>query len=379
MPINKVFEKKIGLVLPGGGARGAYQVGVLKAINEIKPDSNPFSIISGTSAGAINASFLASRSESFKEAVELLSGVWSNFRTNKVYRTDTATMLKSSLQWLLTISSGGILVKNPKSLLDNSPLRHLLEEAINIQDIQNNIDKGNLDAFAITAAGYSSKKSVTFFQSERDDIDWERFLRVGVKTDIAIDHLMASIALPLIFPAVKINNEYFGDGAMRQATPLSPAIRLGAEKLLIITTDLKSHKNHLTDNQIYPSIGEVGGYMLDALFTGGLLSDLERLDRINQIIENSGNNSVQTSTKKMKHLEYCVISPSKDINKIAREHYNDVPYSIKLLMKGLGLKNKSESEFLSFLLFESSFASSLIDLGFEDGMKKQSEIKAILA
>ena len=190
---------------------------------------------------------------------------------------------------------------------------------------------------------------------------------------------MASIALPLIFPAVKINNEYFGDGAMRQATPLSPAIRLGAEKLLIITTDLKSHKNHLTDNQIYPSIGEVGGYMLDALFTGGLLSDLERLDRINQIIENSGNNSVQTSTKKMKHLEYCVISPSKDINKIAREHYNDVPYSIKLLMKGLGLKKKSESELLSFLLFESSFASSLIDLGFEDGMKKQSEIKAILA
>ena len=335
MPINKVFEKKIGLVLPGGGARGAYQVGVLKAINEIKPDSNPFSIISGTSAGAINASLLASRSESFKEAVELLSGVWSNFRTNKVYRTDTATMLKSSLQWLLTISSGGILVKNPKSLLDNSPLRHLLEEAINIQDIQNNIDKANLDAFAITAAGYSSKKSVTFFQSERDDIDWERFLRVGVKTDIAIDHLMASIALPLIFPAVKINNEYFGDGAMRQATPLSPAIRLGAEKLLIITTDLKSHKNHLTDNQIYPSIGEVGGYMLDALFTGGLLSDLERLDRINQIIENSGNNSVQTSTKKMKDVESCGISPSKDINKIAREHYNDVPYSIKLLMLSL--------------------------------------------
>ena len=131
--MTKVFEKKIGLVLPGGGARGAYQVGVLKAINEIKPDNNPFSIISGTSAGAINASLLASRSESFKEAVELLSGVWSNFRTNKVYRTDTATMLKSSLQWLLTISSGGILVKNPKSLLDNSPLRHLLEEAINIQ------------------------------------------------------------------------------------------------------------------------------------------------------------------------------------------------------------------------------------------------------
>jgi len=377
--MTKVFEKKIGLVLPGGGARAAYQVGVLKAISELIPDSNPFSIISGTSAGAINASLLASRSQSLKEAVEVLSGVWCNFKTNKVYRTETTVMLKSIFQWLLTVSSGGVLVKNPKSLLDNSPLRQLLEDTINLEGIKNNIDKGNLDAFAITAASYSSKKSVTFFQSEEDDIDWERFLRVGVKTDILIDHLMASIALPLIFPAVKINNEYFGDGAMRQATPLSPAIRLGAEKLLIINTDSKSPNNQLTDNQIYPSIGEVGGYMLDALFTGGLLSDLERLDRINQIIENSGNNSVQTSNKKMKHLDYCVISPSKDIKKIAKEHYKDVPYSVKLLMKGLGLKNREESELLSFLLFESSFTSSLIQLGFEDGMTKQSEIKAILA
>ena len=377
--MTKVFEKKIGLVLPGGGARAAYQVGVLKAISELIPDSNPFSIISGTSAGAINASLLASRSQSLKEAVEVLSGVWCNFKTNKVYRTETTVMLKSIFQWLLTVSSGGVLAKNPKSLLDNLPLRQLLEDTINLEGIKNNIDKGNLDAFAITAASYSSKKSVTFFQSEEDDIDWERFLRVGVKTDILIDHLMASIALPLIFPAVKINNEYFGDGAMRQATPLSPAIRLGAEKLLIINTDSKSPNNQLTDNQIYPSIGEVGGYMLDALFTGGLLSDLERLDRINQIIENSGNNSVQTSNKKMKHLDYCVISPSKDIKKIAKEHYKDVPYSVKLLMKGLGLKNREESELLSFLLFESSFTSSLIQLGFEDGMTNQSEIKAIVA
>ena len=377
--MTKVFEKKIGLVLPGGGARAAYQVGVLKAISELITDNNPFSIISGTSAGAINASLLASRSQSLKEAVEVLSGVWCNFKTNEVYRTETTVMLKSIFQWLLTVSSGGVLVKNPKSLLDNSPLRQLLEDTINLEGIKNNINKGNLDAFAITAASYSSKKSVTFFQSDEDDIDWERFLRVGVKTDILIDHLMASIALPLIFPAVKINNEYFGDGAMRQATPLSPAIRLGAEKLLIINTDSKSPNNQLTDNQIYPSIGEVGGYMLDALFTGGLLSDLERLDRINQIIENSGNNSVQTSNKKMKHLDYCVISPSKDIKKIAKEHYKDVPYSVKLLMKGLGLKNREESELLSFLLFESSFTSSLIQLGFEDGMTNQSEIKAIVA
>ena len=377
--MTKVFEKKIGLVLPGGGARAAYQVGVLKAISELMPDSNPFSIISGTSAGAINASLLASRSESLKKAVEVLSDVWGKFETKKVYRTDTTIMLKTTLQWLLTVISGGLLVKNPKSILDNSPLRDLLKDNIDLESIQDNINKSNLDAFAITSASYSSKKSVTFFQSDQDDLNWERFLRVGIKTDIGIDHLMASIALPLIFPAVKINNEYFGDGAMRQATPLSPAIRLGAEKLLIITTDLKStNDNQLTDDQIYPSLGEVGGYMLDALFTGGLLSDLERLDRINQIIENSGSSPVQTSNKKMKHIEYCVISPSKDIKKIAKKHYKDAPNSIKLLMKGLGLKNRNESELLSFLLFESSFTSSLIELGYEDGMKRQSEIEKII-
>ena len=376
--MNRVFEKKIGLVLPGGGARGAYQVGVLKAIHQIAPGNNPFKIISGTSAGAINASVLASRAQSFDQALDTLIRVWSGFTTNTIYRTDTSAMFKSSLQWLLTMVTGGVFVKNPKSLLDNSPLRELLSATINIKGIAENINNGSLDAFAITAAGYSSKKSVTFFQSNEEGINWEKFLRVGIKTNINIDHLMASVALPLIFPAVKIHNEYYGDGAMRQATPLSPAIRLGAEKLLIITTDLKHQSNETISNQIYPSIGEVGGYMLNALFTGGLLSDVERLDRVNQIIEHSKNKDIRTSTKKMKRIDYCIISPSKDINKLANDHYKDTPYTIKLLMKGLGLKNKSESELLSFLLFESSFTTALIQLGFEDGMNNQSEIRKIL-
>tara|TARA_B100000586_G_scaffold228401_1_gene176586 strand:- start:379 stop:1506 length:1128 start_codon:yes stop_codon:yes gene_type:complete len=373
-----MFENKVGLVLPGGGARGAYQIGVLKGINEILPDKvkNPFSVISGTSVGAINASVIASKADSFIDAVDLLNHIWGNFNTNQVYKTDTLTMFKSSLHWLLTIVSGGTLVKNPKSLLNNAPLRNLLSDNINLDNIRSNIDEDNLEAFAITAAGYSSRKSITFFQSNKKNINWEKFRRQGVESKIGTDHLMASVALPLIFPAVKIDNEFFGDGAMRHATPLSPAIRLGAEKLLIITTD-NNKKNPDTDDRDHPSIGEIGGYMLDALFSSGLLSDLERLDRINQIIKHSSNGLISTESKQMKHLDYCIISPSKDINLIAEEHFNEIPYSIKLLLRGLGLRNQSRSELLSFLLFESSFTQELIKLGFQDAIEHKQHIKNI--
>jgi len=372
------FENKVGLVLPGGGARGAYQIGVLKGITEILADRaiNPFSVISGTSVGAINASVIASKADSFVDAVDLLNDIWGTFQTNRVYKTDNLTMFKSSLHWLVTLVSGGALVKNPKSLLNNSPLRTLLMESINLDHIRSNIDEGNLEAFAITAAGYSSRKSITFFQSNKKNINWEKFRRQGVESKIGTDHLMASVALPLIFPAVKIDNEFFGDGAMRHATPLSPAIRLGAEKLLIITTD-NNKKNPDTDDRDHPSIGEIGGYMLDALFSSGLLSDLERLDRINQIIKHSSNGLISTASKQMKHLDYCIISPSKDINLIAEEHFNEIPYSIKLLLRGLGLRHQSRSELLSFLLFESSFTQELIKLGFQDAIEHKQHIKNI--
>ena len=372
------FENKVGLVLPGGGARGAYQIGVLKGITEILADRtiNPFSVISGTSVGAINASVIASKADSFVDAVDLLNHIWGTFQTNRVYKTDNLTMFKSSLHWLVTLVSGGTLVKNPKSLLNNSPLRTLLMESINLDHIRSNIDEGHLEAFAITAAGYSSRKSITFFQSNKKNINWEKFRRQGVESKIGTDHLMASVALPLIFPAVKIDNEFFGDGAMRHATPLSPAIRLGAEKLLIITTD-NNKKDPDTNERDDPSIGEIGGYMLDALFSSGLLSDLERLDRINQIIKHSSNGPINTASKQMKHLDYCIISPSKDINLIAEEHFNEIPYSIKLLLRGLGLRNQSRSELLSFLLFESSFTQELIKLGFQDAIEHKQHIKNI--
>ena len=351
-------KKKVGLVLPGGGARGAYQVGVLKAFLEISKtkskSKSPFDIFSGTSAGAINGAFLASEAHIFDHSIVSLIDVWSNFTSNKVYKTDPITMIKTSLHWFLTIISGGVLVPNPTSLLDNQPLRNLLRETIKFSDIQKNIESSSIESLAVTSASYRSRKSCTFFQENSHANNWQKTHREGKKTLINLDHLMASVALPLIFPAVRIKDEYFGDGAMRQATPLSPAIRLGAEKLMIISakeTDDRFQFNN--PGEQYPSFAKIAGYMLEALFLDGLYSDIERLNRINQIIKNSGDREIKTNNKTMKYIDYLVISPSEDLNEIAQKHYHNVPLSIRLLLQGLGLLRDSKSELLSFLLFES--------------------------
>ena len=218
-------HKKTALVLPGGGARGAFQVGVLKAVAELVPKGtvNPFGIISGTSAGAINCAVLAAKSRRFRVAVAELERVWGHFRCHHVYRTGNLSMLKSSLQWLGAMVTGGTLVRMPKSLLDNAPLRALLSRNVRFPRIEHGIEHGWLEAVSVTAAGYSSARSTSFFQAGEKHLEWSRTRRIGVRSNLHLDHLMASIAVPMIFPPVRIGNEYFGDGAMRQATPLSPA------------------------------------------------------------------------------------------------------------------------------------------------------------
>jgi NTE family protein len=371
-------KQRVALVLPGGGARGAFQVGVLKALAELMPKGarNPFAVLSGTSAGAINVVVLASKAQRFRHAVAELEQVWGNFRCHHVYRTDHATMLKSSLHWMASIVLGGFLVGAPRSLLDNSPLRALLSRNVRFPRIQDAIDRGYLEAVSVTAAGYATARSASFFQAADSHQGWARTRRVGVRADLHLDHLMASIAVPMIFPPVLIDGEYFGDGAMRQATPLSPAIHLGADRILVVgirdeTADKPPPRNV---PQVSPSFAQIAGYMLDTLFMDGLYSDIERMARINQLIDSVRLEHRGGSFANMHAIDTMLVVPSQDLRVIAARHRRELPFALRALLRGVSGRKPSENRLLSFLLFEEAYTRELIDLGYQDAMKVKDQL-----
>jgi NTE family protein len=374
---------KAALVLPGGGARGAFQVGVLKAIAELVPrgSPNPFPVISGTSAGAINSVVLAAKARRFRVAVAELERVWGHFRCHQVYRTDHWTMLKSSLRWLAAVVLGGLVVGTPSSLLDNSPLRALLSRNVRFPRIEKAIDDGWLDAIAVTAASYGSARSTSFFQATADRQGWSRTRRVGIREDLHLDHLMASIAVPMVFPPVLLRGEYFGDGAMRQATPLSPAIHLGADRILVVgvrdeTADTGSQTGPPPK---MPSLAQIAGYMLDTLFMDGLYSDLERMTRINQMIDAVAPEHRKGSVADMRAIDMMLIVPSQDLRVIAAQYRSELPFAIRALLHGAGGRRPDENRLLSFLLFEKEYTRELIRLGYRDAMQVENQLRDFIS
>lgn len=364
---------RTGLVLPGGGARGAFQAGVLQALGDLLPHgtSNPFAIMSGTSAGAINCVVLASRARRFRVGVAELDRVWGHFHSNQVFRADSWSMFKSSAHWLAALVTGGYLVRTPQSLLDNTPLRTLLSRNIRFPRIQDAIDKGYLDAIAVTAAGYTRARSTSFFQATPETKEWTRTRRIGLNRSLNLDHLMASIAVPMIFPPVLIDGEYFGDGAMRQATPLSSAIHLGADRILVIgvRNEVADPLPASTTPIPYPSFGHIAGYMLDTLFMDGLYSDLERMTRINQLIDSVPVAARTGAMRRMRPIDTMIVVPSKDLRELALEYRHEMPRPVRALLRGVGgSKSSSAGRLLSFLLFEQGYTKALIKLGYKDAM-----------
>lgn len=364
---------KTALVLPGGGARAAYQIGVLKALADLMPARarNPFPIVVGTSAGAINATELAIHAHRFRVAVSNLERVWRNFEVPHVFDTDAVTMLRGGLHWAMAMLSGGWLLPPPRSLFDNSPLRELLRVNFDFSRIEQSIGDGHLEALAISAAAYSSSRSVFFFQAGADAQPWTRMRHAGEPAEITIDHLMASVAVPFLFPAVSMGNEFYGDGSMRQSSPFSPAIHLGADRVMVIATRTGDRQRAYVPVR-GPSFGQIFGYMLDALFSDGLYADFERISQINRIVKQVG--PITVNGTPVRAIDMLVIMPSRDISEIARQHVQCLPRSLRVLLRTMGALNSSGSELMSYIMFQSNFTRELIELGYQDAMAQSNKL-----
>jgi len=324
---------------------------------------------------------LAAKARRFRVAVAELERVWAHFRCHHVYRTDNLAMLKSSMHWLGALVTGGTLVRMPKSLLDNSPLRALLHRNVRFPRIEHGIEQGWLDAVSVTAAGYGSAKSTSFFDASDSHSEWSRTRRCGVRSHLNLDHLMASIAVPMIFPPVRIGNEYFGDGAMRQATPLSPAVRLGADRILVVGV-----RNEIADVSAdpatpvaYPSFAEIAGYTLDTLFMDGMYSDLERLSRINQLIDSVPAEHRGPKLSRMRPIDTMVIVPSEDLRELAHRHRESLPAALRTLLWGISGRGRGEGRLLSYLMFEQAYTRELIELGYRDAMRVRDQLQDFVA
>ena len=372
--------EKLGLILTGGGARVAYQVGVLKAIAEFLPRHahNPFPIICGTSSGSLNAVTLAVNARSFRKGVQYLLNIWKNSQIDHVYRTDPVSVLKNSSRWFagLILSSMGINKLNQVSLLDNAPMVAMLEATLPYEKIQENIDAGHLYALSITASGYGSGCSVTFYQGVEEIPPWKRAHRLGIPTKIEPKHLLASSAIPFIFPAVLVNREYFGDGSMRQIAPISSALHLGATRVLIIGLGHSEEEQNRSNICDYPSLAQIAGHVMDSIFLDSLEVDVERVQRINHSIGMLTADAQQQIN--WRHVDVLVIEPSQAIEKIAQRYAMHLPWTIRFLLRGIGAMRRSGANLVSYLLFEKNFCRAMIELGYQDALKQKQEILAFI-
>ena len=379
------MDNALGLVMTGGGARGAYQAGVLKRIGEIKSVheyGNPFPIIGGSSAGAVNGCGLAVGCDEFSLVTRVLARLWAELRPSDIFRCDAFSQARNSITWILDLSFGAVVGGgNARSLLDATPLRHFLSAHLDCDRIQQNIKRGHLYALAISATNYNSGKSYLFIQGVKGHPMWNRSRRVTLSTKITTDHVCASAAIPLVFQPVRLKTArgtaFFGDGCLRLQQPLSPVIRLGAERVFGIGARGQSleHQEETTSDT-EPSLAQVMGVIFNVMFLDHLATDIEHLDRLNKLLrEGQISQAGIEGCEKMRPLATFLITPSVDLSELAKQHQKDMPYLIQYFVNGLGRDAASCSDLMSYLLFTPKYTRALIDIGYNDADRRIDEIE----
>jgi NTE family protein len=374
-------NSNIGLVLSGGGARAAYQAGVLLAISRMLPDPqrNPFPIICGTSAGAINAVAIASGASNYRQSVHYLAQMWKQLHIHDVYDASLAYFIKTFFHFGISIATGGHGWRNPKSFLDNAPLRAFLGQAMPFDGIRHSLAQGSLQALALTASCFSTGMSVTFFESQPHLDEWSRHQRMGVRERIGLDHLMATSAIPLIFPSTQIGNLHYCDGAIRQMTPLSPALHLGADKLFIV--GLTSQRPAVLERRavsVVPTPAQVFGHLLNSVFVDSMSMDMERLLRVNHTVSLLQGHQELCAQTSLKQVDIFMLSPSQSLESIAYQYAHEFPPVLRFLMKGAGGTKKRGMTLATYLLFEPGYCRALITLGYKDALAQKDAIRQFL-
>lgn len=366
-----------GLVLSGGGARGAYQVGVIKALSEALPGPSPFPVITGVSVGAINAAVLAEGADDFPKAARKLEDLWRSLSCAQVFRCDARALYGRLGKWGLALALSWTGTQPPRSLFDASPLAALLKREIDFRRVGRMIDEGWLSALGVTASSYATGFSTTFFQAAPSISGWRRSRRDGVPAAITVDHILASSALPGIFEARQIGQQWYGDGALRQTAPLSPAIHLGCDRMFLIAARDDDPEETIDDYDpvCYPSLGVLGGQLLDIIFNDNLDADQERLERINRTLGTMRRD--RRGRTALRNLGTLMVRPSVDVRGIAGQHLREIPWAVKTVLGTIG-GLKSPFVLPSYLAFESGYIGTLIDLGYRDTQRDLRQVLAFL-
>ncbi len=368
----------LGLVLSGGGARACYQVGVLSYIAKQCPDLN-IPIITGVSAGSINAAQLASFRGNLAESTQFLRKEWEELTLDHVFKVDLWSLGVNGLRWFLNLSSAGASgAPTRQSIFNTEPLREFLSRSLSLEEVDLNIAEGKLRALALTAMSYTTGETVTFVHGERNAPTWERYMRLGVHERITVDHIMASAAIPIIFPAVRIRQDYFGDGSVRQTAPLAPAIHLGARRILVISLRFPRYYprgNEAITEKAPPPV-QVLGHIFDAIFLDNLEADAERLERTNRLLQMIPKD--QDNPENLNPIRLMTIHPSRDLSEVAWKYQNKIPRAVRLLLKGLGIKKTRNNSLISFLMFVPEFTQAMIELGYRDAEERWPELAKFL-